>query len=376
MGHMLRKTAVIAVLILILSSFTLGSTVRVQTVAAAGNEGNAPEQFTQERVPAFIQHDTGSVIESHRYVTTGGAIAGNAGTVAISGSEDRAQMTPDADGISWPVTDIVLPPVRVTTGAINDGNAEQMSDANLTSVIFYINELQSEMPMLHVLSYSAPGNGPSTGLLPVWPRPGPGTMSDNMTLKGKVAMQWPGAAPELFDFLWEREKGSKLAENGSFAVFRGHMTIPGPNVSLEKFSSFGLVSGAAGAIEISSDMVVDLANLPVATATAVNASQTDDIYNNEITAGQTNWHAVSVDSAVKSVNVDLKWQNPESKFRLMIYTPDGKVLGPYYDDADGQTDARINLNVANPSGVASGEWHLKVTDMDTLGSDDYYVKTY
>jgi hypothetical protein len=60
----------------------------------------------------------------------------------------------------------------------------------------------------------------------------------------------------------------------------------------------------------------------------------------------------------------------------MIYTPDGKVLGPYYDDSDGQTDARINLNVANPSGVASGEWHLKVTDLDTLGSDDYYVKTY
>ncbi len=60
----------------------------------------------------------------------------------------------------------------------------------------------------------------------------------------------------------------------------------------------------------------------------------------------------------------------------MVYTPDGKVLGPYYDDSDGKTDGRINLNIANPSGVAAGEWHLKVTDMDTLGDNDYYVKTY
>jgi len=263
------------------------------------------------------------------------------------------------------------------TGGIGEGNVQQMSDSNITSVIFYINELQPEMKALHVLSFYAPGTGPSAGLLPVWPHPLPGMAADNITLKGKMSLQWPGAAPELYDFRWDKAQGSNFTENGSIAVFRGHMTIPGHNVSLERVSSFGIVNyTATGAIEISSDMVVDLANLSVGMVPEVNASQADDTYNNRIAAGQTNWHTVSVDSAVKSVNVDLKWQDPESKFRLMIYTPDGKVLGPYYDDSDGQTDARINLNVANPSGVASGEWHLKVTDLDTLGSDDYYVKTY
>ncbi len=54
MGHMLRKTAVIAVLILMMSSFTLGSTGRIQTVAATGNEGNVPAQSAQERGTAFL----------------------------------------------------------------------------------------------------------------------------------------------------------------------------------------------------------------------------------------------------------------------------------------------------------------------------------
>ncbi len=109
-----------------------------------------------------------------------------------------------------------------------------------------------------------------------------------------------------------------------------------------------------------------------ANATAAKA----DLYNNEISGGQTNWHKVDLSNAVKSFNIDLKWQNVNDSLRLLLYSPDGKILGPYYDDSDGKIDGRINLNIANPSGVASGEWQLKVTDMSTLGTDDYYVKTY
>jgi hypothetical protein len=54
MGHMLRKTAVIAVLILMMSSFTLGSTGRILTVAAAGNEDYGQGQSAQERGQAFL----------------------------------------------------------------------------------------------------------------------------------------------------------------------------------------------------------------------------------------------------------------------------------------------------------------------------------
>ncbi|HEY3274586.1 MAG TPA: hypothetical protein VGJ92_12515 [Methanocella sp.] len=372
---MLRKTAVVAVLIIMLSSFTLGSTVRVQTVAAAGNEGDTPQQFTQEYGLVTGWHSVGYNTEGHRQITTGVGVAGTVQAAVVGGSEARLQTTPAAEDIFWPpAAGNSISPVRVTTGIINDGKGQQVSDLNFTSVVFYLDDLQPEITTWHV--FSSPGSGPSTGLLPVWPRPVPGIPGGNLTLKGKVAMQWPGAEPELFDFRWEKER-SKTAENGSLAIFKGHMIVPGRGISLEKASTFAFANGtSAGAIEISSDMVVDLANLPVEMTTPVNASQADDVYNNQIAAGETKWHAVDVDSAVKSVNVDLKWQDPDGKLRLMIYTPDGKVLGPYYDDADGQTDSRINLNIANPSGVASGEWHLKVTDLDTLGSDDYYVKTY
>lgn len=98
-------------------------------------------------------------------------------------------------------------------------------------------------------------------------------------------------------------------------------------------------------------------------------------YNQAVKAGDDNWHTVNVAEAIDSMDVDLMWEEGDSDLRLMIYTPDGKVLGPYYDDADGKTDGRIYLNITNSEGLAAGEWYLKVSDTALVGETDYYVKT-
>jgi hypothetical protein len=383
---MLRKTAVIAVLILIISSFTLGSTVRLQTVAAAGNEGVAPEQFTRERGPAGFPQMAGFIgvsrVQNVSHVVNQG-YAGNMpdekgtfSTVAGFAVAGFVPIIPGTKGAVRPVAgfDSAGLMLKITDTVISEGYVQDMPEADFTTMVIYMNDSRLEWPAPPVFSYVAPAEGQSVATAGGMLVHG-GRMPDNLTIKTRMAMLHPGGAPEIFDFVWKKTHGDKRAEAGSFAVFSGHMAIPERKGSFETALPFGVIYHPA-AIEINSEMVVDLASLPVDVSADVSADQTDDIYNNEISAGQTNWHSASVGNAVKSVNVDLKWNNTDGKLRLVVYTPDGKVLGPFYDDADGRDDARINLNIANPSGAASGEWHLKVTDMTTLGNNDYYVRTY
>jgi len=61
--------------------------------------------------------------------------------------------------------------------------------------------------------------------------------------------------------------------------------------------------------------------------------------------------------------VDLKWGNPSNSLRLTIYSPDGYVFGPYFDNADGVINGRINLNINNPNGIAKGTWYYEVYEV-------------
>jgi hypothetical protein len=360
---MLRKTAAIAVLILIVTSFTLGSTVRVQTAAAAGVGEDAVGHFPGEG------YRTG--LPSRAAFADSGFIQKTAGAVRMGLVENM----PGGDADFPPAVAFVsMVGGQITSGIVREGMMLQAPDENYSSLVIYMDEMQVLWPAFQKFAFAGPDNRTQAGTmyslpvrLPDWPD------SDNLTIKGKMAMVKPGADTEFYDFYWTRAHTAGPGESGDFAHFSGHMTLPESGGDSGKMLSFGTVyRSGAGTVEISSDMTVDLAELRAAVA----AGQANDTYDNNIAAGETNWHAASVGDAVESVNVDLKWADPGGNLRLMIYTPDGKVLGPYYDDADGKDDARINLNVANPSGVASGEWHLKVTDMATLGNNDYYVRTY
>ena len=62
-----------------------------------------------------------------------------------------------------------------------------------------------------------------------------------------------------------------------------------------------------------------------------------------ITQGETNWHSKEVKDFITTLNVDLNWGNPDNSLRLTIHSPDGYAFGPYFDNADGVIDGRINL---------------------------------
>ena len=108
---------------------------------------------------------------------------------------------------------------------------------------------------------------------------------------------------------------------------------------------------------------------------AVSSGRDAMAYNNSILPGSTNWHSSTVGDSIESLIIDMKWKNPESKLRLIVYTPDGQVLGPYYDDSDGIDDGRINLDVANQDGIADGDWRYKVNVQQAVEREEYYLRT-
>jgi hypothetical protein len=92
-----------------------------------------------------------------------------------------------------------------------------------------------------------------------------------------------------------------------------------------------------------------------------------------ITQGETNWHSKIVSTNINTLNVDLNWGDTTDSLRLRIYTPDGYVLGPYFDNADGPIDGRINLDIYNPDGIAKGTWRYEVYGHSVVGTEDYYI---
>jgi hypothetical protein len=89
--------------------------------------------------------------------------------------------------------------------------------------------------------------------------------------------------------------------------------------------------------------------------------------------GETNWHTKSVSTYMTTLNVNLYWGNPSNSLQLTIYTPDGYTLGPYYDNADGSVNGRINLAISNPNGIAKGTWTYRVYGYSVSGVQSYTI---
>jgi len=98
----------------------------------------------------------------------------------------------------------------------------------------------------------------------------------------------------------------------------------------------------------------------------------DSVYAT-ITQGNTNWHTKDVTTFITTLNVDLNWGNSGNSLRLKIYSPDGYVFGPYFDNADGVINGRINLNINNPNGIAKGTWYYEVYGYSVSRTEDYYI---
>jgi len=92
-----------------------------------------------------------------------------------------------------------------------------------------------------------------------------------------------------------------------------------------------------------------------------------------ITQGQTNWHTKTITGYCGGFLVDLNWGNPSNSLRLRIYTPDGAVLGPYYDNLDGRIDGRILGWLSRNGGVAQGTYYYEVYGDRVSGVQSYTI---
>ncbi|HNX18087.1 MAG TPA: peptidase domain-containing protein [Methanoregula sp.] len=92
-----------------------------------------------------------------------------------------------------------------------------------------------------------------------------------------------------------------------------------------------------------------------------------------ITQGTTNRHAKVVSSYITTLNVDLNWGKTTNSLQLKIYSPDGYTFGPYYDNADGSINGRINLDITNSNGIAQGTWYYEVYGYSVSGTQAYTI---
>jgi hypothetical protein len=92
-----------------------------------------------------------------------------------------------------------------------------------------------------------------------------------------------------------------------------------------------------------------------------------------ISQGQYQWQSKLVNYYTESLPFNLYWGNPSNSLRLRIITPDGYVLGPFYDSSDGAMNGNINLVVNRPGGVAQGYWYTEVYGERVSGSQSYSI---
>jgi hypothetical protein len=97
------------------------------------------------------------------------------------------------------------------------------------------------------------------------------------------------------------------------------------------------------------------------------------IVYSSITQGGTNWHSKNLNSYCNYLNVDLNWGNQANSLELTIYGPDGSTYGPFYDNADGYIDGRINIYLYNPDGVPQGTWWYEVYGYSVIGTQSYSI---
>jgi hypothetical protein len=218
--------------------------------------------------------------------------------------------------------------------------------------------------------------------------PGPmimamGSASGAGYISGSIIVQMQGESPQAFPVAFAGPDPEFLAWNNQTGSYNLSLSFGLANASDGTQGGLVLLTGSPdssngsvvpyftinGQINVTGSNVQPLSD---------NATAEDefDTYNNSIASGQTEWHQSQVTGNSTSLNVDVRWQNPQDDFRLMIYTPDGQTLGPYYDNSDGATDSQIYLNVANPDGVADGTWSYKLTDLGPAENDNYSIRTW
>lgn len=97
--------------------------------------------------------------------------------------------------------------------------------------------------------------------------------------------------------------------------------------------------------------------------------------SNSIGQGQFQYASKTISGYCPGFNIDLYWGNPSSSLRLRIYTPDGAVLGPYYDNWDGMLNGDIPVYISRSGGVAQGTYYFEIYGDSVPSGSQWYSLT-
>ncbi len=79
-----------------------------------------------------------------------------------------------------------------------------------------------------------------------------------------------------------------------------------------------------------------------------------------ICQGETKWGYKTISGYVKTLGAVIWWGNPSNSLRVRIFTPDGYVLGPVYDNWDGVLDGKIPVTISREGGLAQGTYGYEI----------------
>lgn len=82
-------------------------------------------------------------------------------------------------------------------------------------------------------------------------------------------------------------------------------------------------------------------------------------------------HKKIVSGHFTTLNVDLKWANPDVSLKLLVASPSGVTFGPWCDASDAFTDHEINMDISDPDGIEQGTWDYFVIYDKGVGSTGY-----
>ncbi len=94
-------------------------------------------------------------------------------------------------------------------------------------------------------------------------------------------------------------------------------------------------------------------------------------YQNWITQGDHQYAQKTITGYYTSFPVELYWGNPVNSLSLKIYTPDGAVLGPFYDNIDGRINGDIPLIISRSSGISQGTYYFEIYGDRVSGWQSY-----
>jgi hypothetical protein len=92
-----------------------------------------------------------------------------------------------------------------------------------------------------------------------------------------------------------------------------------------------------------------------------------------IQQGQTNWHYKYIGQGCPYFVTNLIWGNPSNSLQLTLFTPDGYVFGPLYDNYDGKIDGKITVYLYRDGGLPGGTYYARVYGQSVSGTQSYTI---